>query len=212
MHDAEMLCSSIYMDKQAKTDNNKIPLTVDIISQAIHTGKKITFQHTLYNGNRERVLRNQGEVYSLSPYMTVWNSDRYYVVGWLDNRNEVRPFRIDRMEIPKLTNIAAVPQPDDFSPDYYYQTLTRMASDGQEMDVTLECTNALMNSMVDKFGDHFPFAKVDSGHFQATVHVATGPTFWAWVCEHSSSMKVAAPASAKQKYSDFLRQALEAQK
>lgn len=209
MHDAEKLCSSVYMGKQAKTINNSIFITIDIIHQAIIEGKKIKFQHTTYDEKRQRVLRNDGEIYTISPYLTVWMNDRYYMVGWVDNRKAIRSFRIDRMEIPQMTDDTAVPKPDDFDPDYYYQTMTKMASDGNESDIMLVCDNSQMSCMVDKFGDAFTFGPVDEKHFWANVHVATGRTFWAWVFEHSEWMKIAAPDSARIQYREMLAKAIE---
>ena len=115
-HDAEKLRASVYTGKLAKAENNQIFLTIDVINQAINTGKKISFQHFFYNGSRQRVMRNNGEVYTVSPYLTIWKNDRYYMVGWADNRSEIRSFRIDRMSVPMLTDEPAVPRPEGFDP------------------------------------------------------------------------------------------------
>ena len=106
-HDAEKLRASVYTGKLAKAENNQIFLTIDVINQAINTGKKISFQHFFYNGSRQRVMRNNGEVYTVSPYLTIWKNDRYYMVGWADNRSEIRSFRIDRMSVPMLTDASS---------------------------------------------------------------------------------------------------------
>ena len=208
-HDAEKLRASVYTGKLAKAENNQIFLTIDVINQAINTGKKISFQHFFYNGSRQRVMRNNGEVYTVSPYLTIWKNDRYYMVGWADNRSEVRSFRIDRMAVPMLTDEPAVPRPEGFDPYAYYCTLTKMYGKGPEMDITLCCDDTLMNNIIDRFGDDFAFERADESHFRATVHVNASDTFWGWVFEYVGRMKVEAPAEAKQMYRERLSRALE---
>lgn len=208
-HDAEKLRASIYTGKLAKAENNQIFLTIDVINQAINTGKKISFQHFFYNGSRQRVMRNNGEVYTVSPYLTIWKNDRYYMVGWADNRSEVRSFRIDRMAVPMLTGESAVPRPEGFDPYAYYCTLTKMYGKGPEMDITLCCDDTLMNNIIDRFGDDFAFERADESHFRATVHVNASDTFWGWVFEYVGRMKVEAPEEAKQMYRERLSRALE---
>lgn len=79
-HDAQRMRASVYTGKVVKTENNNIFLIIDVIDRAINTGKKIAFQHFTYDGNRRRVMRNNGEVYTVSPYLTIWKNDRYYLV------------------------------------------------------------------------------------------------------------------------------------
>ena len=66
--------------------------------------KKISFQYTEYNGRKEKILRNDGEVYILSPYVLYWNEDYYYVLGYSDKRETVTAFpvsytHLDRLEV-----------------------------------------------------------------------------------------------------------------
>lgn len=208
-HDAEKLCASVYTGKVAKAENNQIFLTIDVINQAINTGKKISFQHFQYDGNRNRIMRNDGEVYTVSPYLTVWKNDRYYLVGWTDNRSDIRSFRIDRMALPMLLDEPAHPKPDSFDPSFYYSTLTKMYGNGPEMDITLKCDDSLMNNIVDRFGTDFDFKRADDTHFLATVHVNASDTFWGWLFEYAGRMNVAAPEEAKQLYRERLEKALE---
>ncbi len=207
-HDAEKLRTSVYTGKLNKAENNQIFLTIDVINQAINAGKKIRFQHYEYDGNRNRVMRNDGEIYTVSPFLTIWRDDRYYLVGWADNRNDIRSFRIDRMALPQIADDPAVPAPDGFDPYDYYCTLTKMYSNGPEMDITLNCDDSLMNSIIDRFGSDFDFERADSSHFRAHVHVNASGTFWGWVFEYAGRMKIEGPEEAVRMYRDHLKTAL----
>lgn len=208
-HDAEKLCASVYTGKQAKSDNISLFPTIDHINEAIQANKKISFNHYTYNKDRLKELRNNGEEYILSPYMTLWKDDRYYVVGWCDNRNEVRSFRVDRMSVPTVLDEEAREKPADFDPEYYYLTLTKMYGEGEEMDIDLLCENHLMNTLVDHYGNSFPFESVDDDHFRATVHTVAGDTFWGWVFQYVGQMKVDGPERAKTMYYERLKAAID---
>lgn len=111
---ADELRAAALMKNRSKSDNEGLFYTVDIISQAIWRQKKIRFQHYTYNRDRERELRNNGEYYTVSPYSLIWNNDRYYFVGWAENRNAIRSFRVDRMCVPELLNEEARERPEGF--------------------------------------------------------------------------------------------------
>lgn len=207
-HEAERLCSTVYVPRKPQTGNQHVFLTIDAINQAINEKKKIRFQSVTFSGNRERVLKNGGATLSLSPYMTAWNNDLYYVIGWEDGTDGICSFRIDRMQLPQLTDEPAVAKPLGFDPEYYIQTLTSTRSDGPELDVTLQCEDSTMGDMVDRFGDGFAFERAGSHQFRATVHVNTGSTFWGWVFGFGQKIRIVGPEWAKKQYSDCLRAAL----
>ncbi len=209
-HDAEKLCSTVYLCKKARIGNQHIFLTIDAINQAINEGKKVRFHTLTLTGNRECVMKHGGVLHSVSPYLTLWQSDRYYVIGWTDNCSAICSFRVDQMDIPQLTDEAAVPRPRDFNPEYYCQTLTTMCGDGSEMDVALLCDDTLMGSMMDRFGDGFSFERAGTHHFLAKVHVNASSAFWAWVFAFGGKMKVVGPDRAKEQYAARLHAALSA--
>ena len=67
---------------------------VDCINDAIQDKVKISFKIREYDGNKKKVLRNDGEVYVISPYAMYWNEDFYYVVGWSDKRQCMAAYRV----------------------------------------------------------------------------------------------------------------------
>ena len=81
---AEKLKRHIYVDARPKTDNESGYYIVDAINEAIETGRKISFQYTDYDGEKNRILRHDGRIYILSPYALLWDGDYYYTIGWLD--------------------------------------------------------------------------------------------------------------------------------
>ena len=90
------LIRHIHATNRIKSDNPENFYNVDVVNEAINDRKKIAFKYTEYNRYKEKVFRNHGEVYELSPYALFWNEDYYYVVGWSDKHGNVSVFRTDR--------------------------------------------------------------------------------------------------------------------
>lgn len=99
-----------YIAERVKPDNELIYYIVDTINDAINDGKKISFQYYDYTGLKKKVLKNKGEVYTISPYHLVWNDDFYYVIGYSEKRKKIVTFRVDRIATqPEILAAEGVP-------------------------------------------------------------------------------------------------------
>ena len=92
---AAKLKSNVVVTGRVKSDNEKSYYIVEAINDAINEGKRISFTYTDYNAQKERVLRNDGKPYILSPYALIWDGDFYYVLGLNHGRNQLNTFRVD---------------------------------------------------------------------------------------------------------------------
>ena len=137
---------------RAKSTNEQQLYTVDTITKAINEKKKIRYQYQEYDGKKRKILRNDGEVYVLSPYMLYWNEDFYYVVGYSDKRECITAFRVDRIVNIEITDAKAVKKPKGFKVSDYSSSIFGMYS-GPEAEVELECRNDLMKYIIDRFGE-----------------------------------------------------------
>lgn len=185
----------VYATNRIKTKNEFIYYTVDTINEAINHRKQISFQYTEYDGDKNKVFRNDGEVYELSPYALFWNEDFYYVVGWSNKHENVSVFRVDRLYDPKILGAKAVKKPDDFDLDAYSRDIFEMY-DGEEVKVRLECRNDLMKYIIDRFGEDVETKRSGADYFVATVSVALSPTFYGWVFQFGGNIRILSPKKA----------------
>ena len=189
------LIRHIHATNRIKSDNSENFYNVDVINEAINGRKKISFKYTEYNRYKEKVFRNYGEIYELSPYALFWNEDYYYVIGWNDKHNNVSVFRTDRLYKPEIMNSDAVPEPEDFNLEDYSKQIFEMF-DGEEVDVVLECKNEFMKYIVDRFGEDVETEPVSRNTFEARVRVALSPTFYAWVFTFEGGVRIITPENA----------------
>lgn len=200
----------ILVSEHVKAKNKNMIYTVQEIRRAIDRNKKIRFRYLEYNTEKKQVRKHEGtdeEWYVVSPYATVWNDDRYYLVGWSDRREKVVVFRVDRMEVPKLMANKRVPEPEDFDVRDYTDKVFRMYG-GPEEKVTLRCSMEILDQVIDRFGDGIEL-KPGRKHFTVTVPVSLSTTFYAWVFQYVGKMSILAPEYVRERYAGYLEEALD---
>ena len=181
---------------RAKSTNEQQLYTVDTITKAINEKKKIRYQYQEYDGKKRKILRNDGEVYVLSPYMLYWNEDFYYVVGYSDKRECITAFRVDRIVNIEITDAKAVKKPKGFKVSDYSSSIFGMYS-GPEAEVELECRNDLMKYIIDRFGEKIKVRPTENGTFLTTVTVELSPVFYGWLFQFSGKIRVVKPNEAR---------------
>lgn len=204
----ERLKPSILVSEHVKAENNLIFINVQAIREGIETRKKVQFQYFNYNLRKKKEFRHHGEVYTLSPYATIWMNDRYYLVGWSDKREKVVSFRLDRMDLVKVTEMDSVPEPEDFNLQDYNDKIFKMY-DGEEVEVTLRCRNELIDQVIDKFGTKIVLQHKTRTTFDLTVPVSLSGTFFSWVFQYAGQMTVVKPEKAVNWYIHMLEEAMD---
>ena len=207
----EELEPQILVSEHIKAPNEQILYIVQEIRDAIKEDKKISFRYFHYDPEKKRVPKQDGGLdrkYILSPYATIWNNDRYYVVGWSDRRGAVSTFRIDRMETPKILNRKRKPEPEGFCIQDYTDRIFWMFG-GPEEEVTLRCRNNIMDQVIDKFGEGVEIHNIRKDTFDITVPVSISGTFYAWVFQFVGEMNIIAPGHVKDAYAEYLQQAID---
>lgn len=70
-NDADKLKRTIHISGRAKSENEKGYYIVDAINEAMNTDVKISFLYFDYDGKKKQVLKNDGQPYTVSPY--IWS-------------------------------------------------------------------------------------------------------------------------------------------
>lgn len=196
-----------YVAGRVKPDNEQIYYIVDGINDAINGGRQIAFQYYEYTGLKEKVLKNDGEVYVISPYHLVWNGDYYYVVGHSKKREKIVTFRVDRIASPpEILSAKAMPVPADFDLVEFSKEVFFMY-DGESMMVELQCDNSLMKTMIDRFGEDVEILAYDAMSFRVVTEVSVSPTFFGWVFGFDGKMQILAPERVKEQYRQMIGRA-----
>lgn len=207
---ADKLHRTIHATGKAKSENEKGYAIVDAINEAIHSRRKISFYYFDYDNRKKHVLKNDGAPYTVSPYDLIYDGDYYYMTGFCDERDEVRTFRVDRIEKqPELLSDGAVKRTRGYRVERYTQEVTRMFSTEETVEVTLLCDVELMKALIDHFGTNARTKPVGEKQFRATVKVCPSPTFYRWVFGWGDGMKLEGPEPVVEHYRTMLQQEID---
>ena len=199
----------VMISEFVKTSNTQLLYTVQRIYEAIRGDRKITFQYFSYDLNKQRVARHDGQWYVLSPYVTIWRHDRYFLVGFSDDRKKVVVFRIDRMGLPKVLEDKREPEPKGFDQRDYTERIFNMYDVGPRENVTLRCSHNMIDHVIDYFGKDIKPYNITPETFDVRVRVVASATFFSWVMGYSGNMTVVGPQQARELYRRALHKALD---
>ena len=191
---AKQLRRQVYVDRRAKTDNESVYYAIDRLHAAVGDNRAVEFRYFDYDVGKRRVFRREGERYQVSPYGLIWDDENYYLVGWDHRGEELRHYRVDRMDSLDVTSL---PRRGDegcrhFDLAEYGQRFFHMYS-GKEARVRLRCANSLVNVMVDRFGKDAMLIPDGEEYFALTVDAVVSPQFYGWLFGLGAGVQLTAP-------------------
>ena len=203
------LSRQVYVEDRVKTQNNATLYSIDAIHAAINEKRKLSFKYFYYDINKNKVLRNNGEPYTVTPVALLWNDENYYLVALDERADAIKNFRVDKMQGTKLLEDMAKNdiRVSDFNPAAYSKKIFGMYG-GKEELVTLECKEKLAGVMIDRFGTEPSFIKTDFG-FKFTIRLLISPNFFAWVLGFGSDLRILSPGGVRQELAKMLREIAE---
>ena len=207
----EELVPQILVSEHVKAKNAHMIYSVHVIRKAIERNRKISFRYLRFTAEGKQVPKHgktPEEWYVVSPYATVWNDDRYYLVGWSDRDGETRVYRIDRMQDAKQLPNKRESAPEGFDVRDYTDKVFRMYG-GPEEEVTLKFSAEILDQVYDRFGTGITLKAARKDSFTVTVPVSLSTTFYAWVFQFVGQMNIIAPEHVREAYAGYLGQALD---
>ena len=201
-HNSEKLCRTIVLAQRAKSDNEEIFENIDRCHEAINRNKQLTFLYFEYNEDKQRILRNYGEEYRLSPYCLTWEDAKYYVIGYSLKHEKIITIRVDRMNNVVITDDMRIPAPEGFNAADYVNKVFRMFDD-KMVKVTLKCRNDLMKVVIDRFGLDVETEPKRNGYFYAKVEVSVSRTFYGWVFQFDGGIDIVKPPRIRKEYMEM---------
>lgn len=209
----------VYLCDRIKTSENKTLRTINIIREAMesqlwsnefHQGRKITFHYMTHSiADVHKVIdKHDGKLYSVSPYQLVINDGNYYLIGYADDVEALRTYRIDRMRDVSLLNehrdLRREWSTHRDMKTYIRQTFSMFG--GEKEKLTIRFENSLLDTVIDKFGVGFGAEYVPDGenHFVVTTNVSVSDQFYAWVCGFGTKAKIVAPGKVAHNFKKYL--------
>ncbi len=180
--DEALLKRQVYVAGRIKNMNDSIYSTTDVVHKAIEKNRMVRFQYFSWNIKKEPELRHDGAYYEVSPWALFWDNDKYYMVAYDFKDRKIKHYRVDKMLNVSITDKKrkGVTAFNKLDKSTYTQKHFGMFG-GEEVMVTLECTNDMANVIIDRFGRKIEITPVDDEHFRTDVDVVMSDKFLAWV-------------------------------
>ena len=203
VHQARQLQRQVYVDRRVKTMNEHIFYNVDKLHTAIAVNREVTFRYFEYNMRKQKVYRRDGERYRVTPFGLIWDSENYYLAGWDELRQDLRHYRVDKMDGIVIT---AIPGSDrkEWDPEGYARRHFGMYA-GRACRLTLRCAASLAGVVLDRFGQDAILIPDGEDFFTVTVELVVSPPLWGWLFGLGDGVEVLYPQWAAQEF----RQRLE---
>ena len=203
---AEVLRRHIYVEGRAKAANESVYLHIDRLHEAILTSHAVHFYYFKYNREKKKIPGRGGDAYLVTPRALLWDHERYYLAGYDHLNNELRHYRVDRMENITDAGIGWQFDEGESLPDTaaYSRKLFGMFR-GKETKIRLRCAGDTASIILDQFGlDSVLTPEVD-GSFITSPRVALSPPFWGWLFTMEDRVELLSPAWAVEEYRKRLR-------
>lgn len=204
VHQARQLQRQVYVDRRIKTMNESIFYNVDRLHGAIADHRVITFRYFEVNMYKQRVYRRNGERYPVTPYGLIWDNENYYLAGWDHTQEEVRHYRVDKMEDIQITQERGRDRGTWDLEGYTRRHFGMYA--GRPCQLRLRCAASLAGVFLDRFGQDIMLVPQDEAHFTVTLDLVVSPPFWGWLFGLGQQVEVLSPAWAVEEFQQRLDQ------
>lgn len=193
VNNAKKLKRTVYVGNRVKAFNETIYYTTNVIHEAMHQDRQISFKYYEYDLNKRKRLRHFGEVYTVSPYHLIWENDCYYLVCYCNKHEKLCRYRVDRMVEVKALDIRRRELDIDEENFAKFLRSTYNMYGGDAESVVLEMSGKLMNVLIDRFGEGIHPNPIGGDRFTVRVDIQVSPTFWGWLFQFGTDAKVIAP-------------------
>ena len=196
------------MLNRIKNPNEKIYLSVDALHRAIHQDVRVTFQYNSWNLKKELEPKHESKLYQVSPWALTWDDENYYLIGYDEDADKIKHFRVDKMTGLDLTEEIRHGKElfEQFDLAAYSKKTFGMYG-GEEQRVKLRMKNYLVGVMIDRFGkDIMIIPDKDGEHFTTNVDVAVSNQFLGWIAGLGPDGEIIAPDSVRQSMRNLLKE------
>ncbi|MBQ0084506.1 MAG: WYL domain-containing transcriptional regulator [Clostridiales bacterium] len=188
----------IYIDGVRKCKNEEIYYNIDVINQAIISGKKITFKycnHILEEG-KKIVIREKAM--KISPYAMLWENDHYYLVGNNEKYDNLIHLRLDRMKKVEKTdeNYRHFRQVSRYTDAFDIVDYTAKAFNmfgGELRRIELKCKKEKLEQIIDRFSDNIMIYGVTEETFNFSTEAMLSDGLIGWILQFGGDVEAINP-------------------
>ena len=208
---ARQLQRDVFIYNRTKSENPEIYQNIDLIHRAIAENRQICFQYCEWTIRKELVPRKNGKVYEISPWALTWDDENYYLVGYDEESDKIKHYRVDKMKAMSLSEKerAGKDKFEDFDLASFARKTFGMYG-GRDENVLLRADRSLVGVILDRFGKNVMIMPDGEDHFKTDVLVTVSPQFFGWVTAIGDRLQIIGPDDVREDYRNYLQDILNA--
>lgn len=183
-----------------KTENVAVFYNIEIIDEAIETGKQITFTYNKYGADKKM---HRSAIHTVSPYQMILHNQRYYLMGYNEKWKHMQYLRMDR-----ITNITVLEETRtplksvsgfENGIDYkrFSQSMPYMFFDEPQM-VEFIADDWAIDQIIDWFGRDIRIEERADGRFLIRVKVSVNAMEY-WAMQYLNAVEVLSPLELRER-------------
>ena len=190
-----------------KTQNYDLFLNIELVDEAIETGKQITFSYNKFGADKKL---HKSATHFASPYQMILHNQHYYLMALNEKWKNMGYYRLDKITQMQITDRPLTPlrTVDGFENGIDYKNfsaaLPYMFTDTPEQ-IELLADNSVIDQIVDWFGYDIQIAPQGDG---VRVQLKSSPnamTYWA--LQFAEHVEILSPPYLREKVRSILQNA-----
>ncbi|WP_404456089.1 WYL domain-containing protein [Virgibacillus necropolis] len=194
----------ILFSQSTNADYDLVKLNIDCVHRAISEGKVLNYKYGKYNVEKEFEFHRKGEYYHVEPYALIWQNDFYYLIGYFEETEEIRHYRLDRIRDIEVSEQSFVKSKDFHLQEYINQSFHMFA--GEEIWIKIRFHLELVNVVLDRFGKEADIKKIDDEHFVLATKAKLSGGLINWILTWGNQAKVLSPDHLVDRVKDKIKQ------
>ena len=196
----------------SKTENQAIFYNIDVVDEAIATGKQVQYDYNKYGVDAKL---HKSSFQRVSPYQLILHNQRYYLMGYSDYWGNMTFHRLDRISNMRLYDKAATPITSvkgyengiDFK--QIASTMPYMYTDAPER-IEFIADEYIVDQIVDWFGKDIRMSKLPDDDKKVKVELVASPNAMEhWAMQYLNYVEVTKPASLRERIKTNLAEAIK---
>lgn len=208
-YEGKELQGQIIVKKRIKTMHESIYNDIDKIHSAILHNNKIRFNSYKWV-IKDAKFKKSSKAYEISPWIVFLDDNKYYLIGYDSEAENIKHFRIDKMininTTEKLREGEKVFNKFDHSE---YADNNIGLNGGRYQNVKLNCNNELIDEIIDRFGKNIELYIKNENTFCTDVNVQADNRFFGWITGLGSGITIESPGDVVNEYKSYINEILK---
>jgi predicted DNA-binding transcriptional regulator YafY len=196
----------------SKTENQALFYNIDVVDEAIETGKQIQYDYNKYGVDAKL---HKSSFQRVSPYQLILHNQRYYLMGYSDYWGNMTFHRLDRISNMSIYDKPATPitSVKGYENGIDFKRLaTRMPymyADNPER-IELIADMCIVDQIVDWFGKDIRMTILPDDDKKVRVELVASPNAMEhWALQYVNHVEVTKPESLRGRIEKILRNGIE---